>query len=454
MPRFPVVSPNLVSAPRTSPVFKSPASAQRQGQAMQRLGQALNQLTDQALSNVRESQAAKAVAQASAELDNYVLEIQQGRVNEDGQLVGRLDPSEHMKAYEAKVEEIRARQSESLLDPVSVSMFEREYDPMATRKNINVQTFALDGMKQTAFENYREMTNALADEYVNVDDVSKPLVEGRFESSLARMVQTGVVDQKTAATMKKKWKQDVNRAGVRKLIRLNPDAAVGSLTAGDFDEAFSAEEKQIWIDRANQAKETQTLSRGVTKSDPAVLGNLITRQMGGEDVLKSAHAALLAGKLSNADFKSIAKDGPRFAPSAQEKNVPKQALTLLEDFWPSPMIRTGDESQVLELQKLKLREYLKKNPEATMEDAKTEVFSLVGEAFPGFETKIKGKVTTRYLVGSKFEPDFAGTLSKIKEARDRGELNEEQFAEEVLKVQALRDRQEKIERLRRERENK
>lgn len=194
-----------------------------------------------------------------------------------------------------------------------------------------------------------------------------------------------------------------------------------------------------WIEQHHATWEPQAyeyayklLAGKESTTDPRTFAPLLQRALSGQDVSDEAQQALYSGKLTLADYKSVAEksEAPRKGYVARGADYITQSLKT-NPLTPDP---AGQRSMANALDDW--RQYTEDHPDASEAEARNTYRGITDH----YQVIAAEKATVfmavpLHLVGTRLQPDIPQTWAATKKAHDGGHMSEGEYQRQALLIQ-------------------
>lgn len=235
------------------------------GAAMAQFGETLARVGEHYDRVRRETMLGAATARATQELQEYSFGLQNGTLDDEGNVVPPPDPSTHFESYNRKAQEIRARVKSELGDDRLYGLFEQDFGKVALRQSFEVRKHVIERQKAAAAADFEGMADALADTAARGDDFTRKQSIELFRTQLGKFVAAGVIDPVKAQEREQKFLSMVDRAQIREAIRTNPEQAIGALLSKDAFPNLPPDQRETYLRLA--AGESERALRARTQEE-------------------------------------------------------------------------------------------------------------------------------------------------------------------------------------------
>jgi hypothetical protein len=194
-----------------------------------------------------------------------------------------------------------------------------------------------------------------------------------------------------------------------------------------------------WIEQHHATWEPQAyeyayalLSGKKNDTDPHVYAPLMIDAMSGKDVTDRAQQALYSGQITQADFKGIIdkSEAPR------KGYVQRGADYISQSLKPNPMVPDPAGQRSLANAMDDWRQWTEDNPQADENKAREQYRAITDhyQILQADKTTLFNAVPLQ-LVGSRTQPDIAGTWAATKAAHDKGDMSDAEFQRQAVLIQ-------------------
>lgn len=195
------------------------------------------------------SDLSKAENEAERELTARISALEDGELV-DGEFVPPVPAQDRLKAYDEYRDKVKKRQIEKLGNDIAGQAFESRFSELSARGRLKVQKGAVDSFKKEIRASTQDVLSEDAHNYVNGDELKKPLIQQRAIERIQQSVEDGIFSPEEGVVLARKFNKDIGGASVRKLIRQDPESAIIALQGGEFNQEFEPDEVQQWVDTA------------------------------------------------------------------------------------------------------------------------------------------------------------------------------------------------------------
>lgn len=397
------------------------AAAQASG-AMEQLGQTLASVVSHYEDVRRDTVAAKAAATATRDLRQFVLEMQEGSQDEQGNFTPPADPIEHPARFKAKVQEINDTYGRELGDENMGSRFQTRFAPQVTASLLDVQKVSLDRQKAQAEADVMETEDSLIRSLtMNASDIGEDVGQkaafGEIQSVYDRMVQAGAWKPEEAVKRRLLFASRVSTAFVTRDILENPSSALTLLNGNEAYSGLLPEKREAWKRVAQRAIQAE-IAASKSKGDPALYRRMRTLAAIGELTQDQLNAA---SSLSNAEYNSIFSTLNADAPRARGHRYIHRFIN-------------GDANPALGPLEARLADewdrWIDEHPNPTQEEAREAFTGMVKDvAFLG-ELPLAMPVPL-FLQGDRMDPDFQATRFITTQAFEDGDIDEREYDQQI-----------------------
>lgn len=496
MPQLPQIT--QTAAQNTGPVSLSRGGqgvpATGVGNGLEELGKQLEQtgyVLDEAY---QQSQASAANMQSQQELLASATQIQQGGMDEKGNLIPPLPPDKQLEAYQKETDRISKKYSDNLTGSAANS-FQQNFSEFSNRQGFNVRKNVLDAYQSTARGNLAITLQGLAQNHVNAKgDLAKVAIQQDAQDAILDGRRSGILSPEQAFQFEQTFHKDTDEGALLKMINGNtPLDAKDAIDKGEF-KGLKPEALEAWRQKAisrndqNEKKvdaDTEKADRKVKKqkqelddatfkkfvqlagngaltsklvnanvdnltpehfekfmdmasgrkerpANPVVYADLYTRVNAGENPEKDLRSALVRGDITISHFDALSKRAAQHGDPNSPRNVGMKQLMMAMTAGPGVQARDQNVDKVAAMQDY--NRWADENPKSTQKEY---------ELAAGHIAQNRSKLQIDNYKRTWEVPAFMNVLEqptrdslkasylKLEEARKNGQMDDKEFNRQV-----------------------
>jgi len=409
-----------------------------------------------------------------------------------GELAADEDFDTQSTRYLEKAQEIQKRTMESLSNSTIAPIFKQDFERAAQSGAAQV---AVEAQKAKAGKVRTDLGNTLFDlsQLTGRDAETDSLLRAQARIAIESNALTGNLTYSERNALLTKFDQDSSEAAIRRDMMIDPDAAAMKLATGQYPH-LSGEVQAVWAQRIDSASYTQqqrklaqeaheyTLSERAKKEvadaaskegdqllrtahltpawieanrdrldpqdyryfsralnggddtlhDPMLYADLRDRAGRGYDVRAEARVALQRGAIRPSDYDRVVGEVESERPGWYKRGSEYiSTMSGYSQLNPTPTA-AADKATMLD----RWNDWAEAHPKATDREAQIAYQDIVSH---NSLVKMNGLPLPKFMVGTRLTPDLQATAKATVEARQKGEIDEAEYARQAQLIKEWRD---------------